>query len=139
MKVGAIKKIIIGAVVTIIGIVIFVFCTSSNNRVRTKGIISEIESTEYRNSEGETTTNVKTYVKYEVDGKTYESTLSWGWPLLFEGTEITIYYYKAFPKFVTTRLFDLFLLIIPLIGIVIAVKGIIRLNEINDKPEISHL
>lgn len=111
----------IGIVFVIVGIVLFSYIFNYENKIETKGVITNISS--YKKSNGERANDV--YVSYYVDGKKYESKLN-GYSSSFkEGKEIDIYYDKDNPNEIGSKSINLVFLVFPAIGIIfIIISGI---------------
>lgn len=110
---------IIGLVVVVIGLVLFFNICNYKNKVDTVGIITDT---------GEGTT-----VAYNVDGKEYESKMS-GYSTDFKvGDEIEIYYDKNDVSKIGSKSLDLLLLIMPGIGSIFLLIGVIGLSVVLHK------
>lgn len=110
----------IGAIIVIIGLIVF-FCIYNNykNKVDTLGIIT--------NAGGRTT------VSYNVEGEEHESSFS-GYSSSFHlGDEIEIYYDKEDVNKIGSKSLDLLYLILPGIGSVFLLIGVIGLGVLSHK------
>ena len=110
----------IGAIIVIIGLIVF-FCIYNNykNKVDTLGII--------------TNTGGRTTVSYNVEGEEHESSFS-GYSSSFHlGDEIEIYYDKEDVNKIGSKSLDLLYLILPGIGSVFLLIGVIGLGVLSHK------
>lgn len=119
----------VGLIFTIIGIIIVSNIFNYENKIDTKGVITEISS--YRNSNGNRNHDV--YISYNIDGKEYESRLNSYSSDFYEGKEIDIYYDKDNPNKIGVKSLDLIFLIFPVIGLIFLVIGgtgiLVKLNK----------
>ncbi len=112
----------IGAIFVIIGLIVF-FCVCNNykNKVDTVGIITD--------------TGNGTTVSYNVEGEEHESSFS-GYSSDFHvGDEIEIYYDKEDVNKIGSKLLDLLYLILPGIGSIFLLIGVIGLAYISHKKK----
>lgn len=113
---------IIGAILVVIGFILFGSVFNYNNKIETTGIITRISLS----GSSENDSN-KVYVSYVAEGNEYESTLSGYSSSFYEGKEIEIYYDKDNPNKIGMKSLDLLFLIFPglgLISLIIGVTGI---------------
>lgn len=116
----------IGAIFVLIGLNIVGNISNYENKIDTKGIITEISS--YGNRQHEV------YVLYTVNGKEYESKLNSYSSSFYEGKEIDIYYDKDNPNKIGVKSLDLLFWIFPGIGVVFLIIGVTGiLARINKK------
>lgn len=118
----------IGTIFIVIGIVLFVTLSDSDNKAETMAVITDIV---YRGSEGENR-NYDVIVEYEIDGKEYTSHLNVYSSSFYEGKEIEISYdinnpHRVYAKFS----YGMFMLVFSGIGSVFFIIGAIGL--ISDK------
>ena len=85
---------IIGAILVVIGFILFGSVFNYNNKIETTGIITEIWSSR----DSDNNRNHKVYVSYVAEGNEYESTLNGYSSSFYEGKEIEIYYDKDNPN-----------------------------------------
>ena len=111
---------IIGTMFVIIGLTVFGTRNNYENKVDTKGTITEISS--YRDSTGDDEHEV--YVSYTVGGRRYKSKLNGYSSSFYEGKEIDIYYDKDNPNNIGTKSLDKLFLIFPGIGMIFVIMGV---------------
>lgn len=109
---------IIGAILVVIGFILFGSVFNYNNKIETAGIITRISLS--RNSENESR---RVYVSYVAEGNEYESTLNGYSSSFYEGKEIEIYYDKDNPNKIGMKSLDLLILILPGIGLIFLIIG----------------
>ena len=109
----------IGAIFILIGIILGVNILNYENKIDTKGIITNITS--YRDFDGDI--NHEVYVTYNVDEKEYKSRLSSYSSNFYEGKEIEIYYDKDNPNEIGIKSLDLLFLIFPGVGLIFVILG----------------
>lgn len=111
----------IGAIIVIIGFVVFFGVSNYKNKVDVVGVITDIGS--------------GTTVSYNVNGKEYESRLS-GYSSSFHiGDEIEIYYDKDDVSKIGSKSLDLLFLIMPGIGSIFLFIGVIGLAVMSHKKK----
>ena len=93
---------IIGAILVVIGFILFGSVFNYNNKIETTGIITEIWSSR----DSDNNRNHKVYVSYVAEGNEYESTLNGYSSSFYEGKEIEIYYDKDNPNNITRNWAD---------------------------------
>lgn len=118
-----ISFLVIGLIFLIVGIIICINTFDYTDKIETTGVITEITS--YRNRDGDTIHNV--YVKYEINGKQYESKLNSYSSNFYEGKEIKIYYEKDNIGNIGVKSLDLMSLMFPGFGIIFSSIGGISL------------
>ena len=122
---------IIGAILVVIGFILFGSVFNYNNKIETTGIITEIWSSR----DSDNNRNHKVYVSYVAEGNEYESTLNGYSSSFYEGKEIEIYYDKDNPNKIGVKSLDLLFLILPGIGLIFLVIGgtgiLIKINRRN--------
>lgn len=109
---------IIGAILVVIGFILFGSVFNYNNKIETTGIITRISLS--RNSENESR---RVYVSYVVKGDEYESALNGYSSSFYEGKEVEIYYDKDNPNKIGMKSLDLLFLILPGIGLIFLIIG----------------
>lgn len=109
---------IIGAILVVIGFILFGNVFNYTNKIETTGIITRISLS--RNSENESR---RVYVSYVAEGNEYESTLNGYSSSFYEGKEIEIYYDKDNPNKIGMKSLDLLFLILPGIGLIFLIIG----------------
>lgn len=112
---------IIGAIFLVVGVIVGVNIFNYDNKIETKGIITDISS--YRKSDDETGHEV--YVSYNVAGKEYESKLNGYSSSFYIGKEIDIYYDQYDPNKIGVKSLDLVFLIFPALGFIFFIIGVI--------------
>ena len=125
---------IIGTMFVIIGLTVFGTRNNYENKVDTKGTITEIYS--YRDSTGDEEHEV--YVSYTVGGRRYKSKLNGYSSSFYEGKEIDIYYDKDNPNNIGVKSLDKLFLIFPGIGMIFVIMGVSGIvikikNDIKEK------
>ena len=120
----------IGAILIIIGLVVFGSIFNYEDKVDTVGTITEISSY-YSNDKYNR--NHEVYVSYIVDGKEYESKLNSYFSSFYEGKEIDIYYDKNNPSKIGIKSLDLLFLILPVMGLIFLIIGgtgiLVKINK----------
>lgn len=111
---------IVGAIFVIIGLNVMKNTLNYENKVDTKGTITEISS--YRDGTGDEEHEV--YVSYTVGGRRYRSKLNGYSSSFYEGKEIDIYYDKDNPNNIGVKSLDKLFLIFPGIGMVFVIIGV---------------
>ena len=112
---------IIGALFTVIGLVVSGNVFNYKNKVDTTGIITDITS--YRD-DNDNNRSHEVYVSYTVDGKKYESKLNGYSFTFYEGKEINIYYDKNNPSKIGNKSLDLLILMFPGLGMIFLILGV---------------
>ena len=125
---------IVGAIFVIIGLTVMKNKLNYENKVDTKGTITEILS--YRDSTGDEEHEV--YVSYTVGGRRYRAKLNGYSSSFYEGKEIDIYYDKDNPNNIGVKSLDKLFLIFPGIGIIFVIIGVSGIvikikNDIKEK------
>ena len=123
---------IVGAIFVIIGLTVMKNKLNYENKVDTKGTITEISS--YRDSTGDEEHEV--YVSYTVGGRRNRAKLNGYSSSFYEGKEIDIYYDKDNPNNIGVKSLDkLFLIFLGIIFVIIGVSGIVIKikNDIKEK------
>ena len=125
---------IVGAIFVIIGLAVLKNTLNYEDKVDTKGTITEIYS--YRDSTGDEEHEV--YVSYTAGGKRYKSKLSGYSSSFYEGKEIDIYYDKDNPNNIGVKSLDKLFLIFPGIGMIFVIMGVSGIvikikNDIKEK------
>ena len=120
---------IVGAIFVIIGLTVMKNKLNYENKVDTKGTITEILS--YRDSTGDEEHEV--YVSYTVGGRRYRAKLNGYSSSFYEGKEIKIYYDKDNPSKIGVKSLDLLFLIFPGIGLIFLIIGgtgiLVKINK----------
>lgn len=110
-----------GAIIVIIGLIVFFSVCNYKNKVDTVGVI--------------TNTGNGTIVSYNVDGEEHESSFS-GYSSSFHvGDEIEIYYDKDDVNKIGSKSLDLLYLILPGIGSIFLLIGVIGLGVLSHKKK----
>lgn len=110
-----------GAIIVIIGLIVFFSVCNYRNKVDTVGVI--------------TNTGNGTIVSYNVDGEEHESSFS-GYSSSFHvGDEIEIYYDKDDVNKIGSKSLDLLYLILPGIGSIFLLIGVIGLGVLSHKKK----
>ena len=105
---------IIGAILVVIGFILFGSVFNNNNKIETTGIISEISSSR----DSDNNRNHKVYVSYVAEGNEYESTLNGYSSSFYEGKKINIYYDKNNPNKIGMKSLDFIFLMFPGFGLI---------------------
>ena len=113
---------IIGIIITSIGLYTSVIMLDNSNKVDTIGTITSIVST------SNDTPDV--YVTYNVDGKRYTSVMRGYSSTFYEGKKIDIYYMKNDPNTIGSKKLELLLLLLPFIGLIFLLIGGINIFKI---------
>lgn len=113
---------IIGIIITSIGLYTSVIMLDSSNKVDTTGTIISIVST--------SSDTPDVYVTYNVDGKRYTSVMRGYSSTFYEGKKIDIYYMKNDPNIIGSKKLELLLLLIPFMGLIFLLIGGINIFKI---------
>ena len=126
---------IIGLIFIVVGTVICLKTFDYSDKVETTAIITDFESyQEYVN--GKTHIRHKTYITYDIEGRSNTNIVemySSSWNV---GDEIEIYYDIDNPHNVGSKDTDLALLVIPCIGLIFFALGLIMLLVIRKKTKV---
>lgn len=113
---------LIGIIITSIGLYTSVKTLDSSNKVDTIGTITSIVRT------SSDTPNV--YVTYDVDGRSYTSVINGYSSSFYEGKKIDIYYMKNDPNTIGSKKLELLLLLIPFMGLIFLLIGGINIFKV---------
>lgn len=113
---------IIGIIITSIGLYTSVKTLDSSNKVDTIGTITSIVST--------SSDTPDVYVTYNVDGKRYTSVMRGYSSTFYEGKRIDIYYMKNDPNIIGNKKLELLILLLPFIGLIFLLIGGINIFKI---------
>lgn len=106
---------IIGIIITSIGLYTAIKTLDNSNKVDTIGTITSIVST--------SSDTPDVYVTYNVDGKRYTSVMRGYSSTFYEGKKIDIYYMKNDPNTIGSKKLELLLLLIPFMGLIFLLIG----------------
>ena len=118
---------IIGIIITSIGLYTSVIMLDNSNKVDTIGTITSIVST--------SSDTPDVYVTYNVDGKRYTSVMRGYSSTFYEGKKIDIYYMKNDPNIIGNKKLELLILLLPFIGIIFLLIGGINIFKIISKKK----
>lgn len=113
---------IIGIIITSIGLYAAIKALDSSNKVDTIGTITSIVST--------SSDTPDVYVTYNVDGKRYTSVIRGYSSTFYEGKKIDIYYMKNDPNIIGNKKLELLILLLPFIGLIFLLIGGINIFKI---------
>lgn len=113
---------LIGIIITSIGLYTSVKTLDSSNKVDTIGTITSIVRT------SSDTPNV--YVTYDVDGRSYTSVINGYSSSFYEGKKIDIYYMKNDPNTIGSKKLELLLLLILFMGLIFLLIGGINIFKV---------
>ena len=113
---------IIGIIITSIGLYTSVIMLDSSNKVDTIGTITSIVST--------SSDTPDVYVTYNADGKRYTSVMRGYSSTFYEGKKIDIYYMKNDPNIIGNKKLELLILLLPFIGLIFLLIGGINIFRI---------
>ena len=113
---------IIGIIITSIGLYTSIKMLDNSNKEDTIGTITSIVST------SSDTPNV--YVTYDVDGRSYTSVINGYSSSFYEGKKIDIYYMKNDPNTIGSKKLELLLLLIPFMGLIFLLIGGINIFKV---------
>lgn len=113
---------IIGIIITSIGLYTLVIMLDNSNKVDTTGTISSIVST--------SSDTPDVYVTYNVDGKRYTSVMRGYSSTFYEGKKIDIYYMKNDPNIIGNKKLELLILLLPFIGLIFLLIGGINIFKV---------
>lgn len=106
---------IIGIIITSIGLYTSIKMLDNSNKEDTIGTITSIVST--------SSDNPDVYVTYNVDGKRYTSVMRGYSSTFYEGKKIDIYYMKNDPNIIGNKKLELLILLLPFIGLIFLLIG----------------
>lgn len=113
---------IIGIIITSIGLYTSIKMLDNSNKEDTIGTITSIVST--------SSDNPDVYVTYNVDGKRYTSVMRGYSSTFYEGKKIDIYYMKNDPNIIGNKKLELLILLLPFIGLIFLLIGGINIFKI---------
>lgn len=121
---------LMGGVFLVIGTIASIGMFDYEGKIETTGVITSVDT--YRDSDGDIHGTV--FVKYDVDGNTYESWLNSYSSDFYEGKKIKIYYDEANPDEIGMKSMDFIFLIFPGMGLLFFLIGGIGIGvKINGK------
>lgn len=113
---------LIGIIITSIGLYTSVKMLDSSNKVDTIGTITSIVRT--------SSDTPDVYVTYNVDGRSYTSVIHGYSSSFYEGKKIDIYYMKNNPSTIGSKKLELLLLLIPFMGLIFLLIGGINIFKV---------